>query len=125
MIRHTFKVLQQILQYSNKVCLPTLKYFVIKGCPLQKNQKQLSRGVLKKRCSENMQQIYRRTPMTKCDFNKVAILLKSHFDGCSSVNLLHIFRTPSPKNTSWWLLLKTEVFFERFLQQICHYLNFA
>ena len=23
-------------------------------------------------CSENMQQIYRRTPMSKCDFNKVA-----------------------------------------------------
>ena len=24
------------------------------------------------RCSENIQQIYRRTPMSKCDFNKVA-----------------------------------------------------
>ena len=35
-------------------------------------QKQPSRGVLRKRCSENMQQIYRRTPMPKCDFNKVA-----------------------------------------------------
>ena len=42
-------------------------------------QKQPSRGVLSKRCSENMQQIYRRTPMLKCDFNKVvATLLKSH-----------------------------------------------
>ena len=39
-------------------------------------QKQLFRGVLKKRCSENMQQIYRRTPMLKCDFNKVAKQLK-------------------------------------------------
>ena len=28
-----------------------------------------ARGVLEKRCSENMQQIYRRAPMTKCDFN--------------------------------------------------------
>ena len=36
-------------------------------------QKQPSGGVLKKRCSENMQQIYRRTPMPKCDFNKVAL----------------------------------------------------
>ena len=36
-------------------------------------QKQPSRGVLRKRCSENMQQIYRRTPMPKCDFNKVAL----------------------------------------------------
>ena len=25
-----------------------------------------------RRCSESMQQIYRRTPMPKCDFNKVA-----------------------------------------------------
>ena len=28
--------------------------------------------VLIKRCSENIQQIYKRTPMPKCDFNKVA-----------------------------------------------------
>ena len=39
-------------------------------------QKQPFEGVLKKRCSENMQQIYRRTPMLKCDFNKVAKQLK-------------------------------------------------
>ena len=26
-------------------------------------------------------------------------------DGCSPVNLLHIFRTPFPGNISWWLLL--------------------
>ena len=37
--------------------------------------KQPPGGVLKKRCSENMQQIYRRTPMPKCDFNKVALQL--------------------------------------------------
>ena len=35
-------------------------------------QKQPPKGVSRKRCSENMQQIYRRTPMPKCDFNKVA-----------------------------------------------------
>ena len=34
-------------------------------------QKQPSRGVLMKRCSENMQQMYRRTSVRKCDFNKV------------------------------------------------------
>ena len=34
-------------------------------------QKQRSRFVQIKRCSENMQQIYRRTPMLKYDFNKV------------------------------------------------------
>ena len=37
--------------------------------------KQPPRGVLRKRYSENMQQIYRRTPMPKCDFNKVALQL--------------------------------------------------
>ena len=36
-------------------------------------QKQPSRGVLRKSCYENMQQISRRTPMSKCDFNKVGI----------------------------------------------------
>ena len=35
-------------------------------------QKHPSRCVPKKRCSENMQQIYRRKPMPKCDFQKVA-----------------------------------------------------
>ena len=57
-------------------------------------QKQPPRGILKKRCSENMQQIYRRTPMPKCD----SIKLQSNFIeitlrlGCSPVNVLHIFR---------------------------------
>ena len=35
-------------------------------------QKQSSGGVFEEICSENMQQIYRRTPMLKCDFNNVA-----------------------------------------------------
>ena len=39
------------------------------------SQKQLSRGFLKKSCSENLQQIYRRTLMPKCNFNKVALQL--------------------------------------------------
>ena len=34
-------------------------------------QKQPCSGVLRKRCSENLQQIYRRTPMPKYDFTKV------------------------------------------------------
>ena len=32
-------------------------------------QKQSFKGVLIKRCSEYMQQIYKRTPMPKCDFH--------------------------------------------------------
>ena len=47
-------------------------------------QEQPSRDVLKKIDSEHLQPIDRRTPMPKCDFNKVALvcfatLLKSHF----------------------------------------------
>ena len=64
-------------------------------------------------CSENMQQIYRRTPMPKCDFNKVT----KH--GCSPVNLLHIFRTHFPKNTSGWLLLEIlNIYFSRTLSTV-------
>ena len=79
-------------------------------------QKQPVRGVLRKRCPENMQQIYRTTPMRehKCDFNKfywkfyfIEITLRHR---CSPVNLLHNFRTLFPKNTSDRLLLIFHVF---------------
>ena len=48
----------------------------LKGLSLQAQrtlQEQPPRGVPRKRCSENMQQIYRRTPMLKCDFSKVVL----------------------------------------------------
>ena len=51
---------------------------------------QSSRGVTK-RCSKNLQQIYRRTHLPKYDFNKVVETALRH--GCSPVNLMHIFRT--------------------------------
>ena len=35
-------------------------------------QKQPSSDVLIKTCSDNMQQFYRRAPMSKCDFTKIA-----------------------------------------------------
>ena len=38
-------------------------------CPCQK---QPPRGVLKKKCSDNMQQIYKRSTMPKCNFNEIA-----------------------------------------------------
>ena len=66
-----------------------------------KIQKQPSRGVLKKRYSQNMQNY----GMPKCDFrsNFIEIAL---WHGCSPVNLLHIFKAPLPNNTSGRLLLK-------------------
>ena len=46
--------------------------------------------------------------MSECHFSEVAFQLPRiplrH--GCSSVNLLHIFRTPLPKNISGVLLLQ-------------------
>ena len=84
-------------------------------------QKQPSRGVPRKSCFENMQQIYGRTPMSKRDFNKAAspsqsaISIKWHNfieialpHGCSPENFLHIFRTPFPRSTSRWLLLTVQ-----------------
>ena len=44
-----------------------------------KVKKHSSRGVLRKRCFENMQQIYRGPSMPKCDFNKVEITLRYGF----------------------------------------------
>ena len=45
-------------------------------------QKQPFQRVLRKRCSENIQQIYWRTPMSKCDFN-------THLEGCSCTFITH------------------------------------
>ena len=75
---------------------------------IMKFQKQPPRGVPRKRSTENMQKIYRRTTMLKFDFNKVAKQLywNRTLAWLSPVNLLHIFRTPFPENTSERLLLK-------------------
>ena len=64
--------------------------------------KKPSRGVLRKRCSENTQQIYRRNTHAEvwfkyCCWNFIEITLQ---DGCSPVNLLHMFRTSFLQNTS-------------------------
>ena len=42
---------------------------------LYANRNSRAEVFLKKKCPENMQQIYRRTSMLKCDFNKVALQL--------------------------------------------------
>ena len=59
-------------------------------------QMQLPRSVFSKKQSENMQQIYWRISMPKCE-----ITLRH---GRSPVNFLRIFRTPFSKNTSGWVL---------------------
>ena len=70
-------------------------------------QKQPSRGVLKKRCFENMQQIYMRTPMPKCDFNKVTPGLWSlffFFNCLFSFNYLFRFNTDNKRHFQTYML---------------------
>ena len=70
-------------------------------------QKQPCRGALRERCSKNIQQIYRTTPILNC---MISIKLQSNFleitlrHRYSLVNLLHSFGAPFPKNTSRRLL---------------------
>ena len=72
-------------------------------------QKQPSRGVLRKRCSENMQQIYRRTPMSKCEFNKLhfgmGVLLYIKFAAC--IFSEHIFLRTPLDGYFWYRLFST------------------
>ena len=73
------------------------------------SQKQSSRGVLRKRCSENMQQIYRRTPMSKCEFNKLhfgmGVLLYIKFAAC--IFSEHIFLITPLDGCFWYRLFST------------------
>ena len=74
-------------------------------------QKQSSRVVLRKRCSENMQQINWRTPMPESDLmdflqSKCKATYWNHTSAwVFPENLLHIFRTPFRRNTFGELLL--------------------
>ena len=86
-----------------------------------KVQKQPSRCALRKRCSENIRQIYRIHPCKSV----ISIKLQSNFikialwHGCCSVNLLHFFRIPIYKNTSGGLLLKVCLFW-KFIHYTIH-----
>ena len=70
------------------------------------SQKQPSRCVLRKRCSENMQPIYRRIRMPKFDFNKAATLLESHFGMGVLLSICCIFSEHfflrTPLNDCFW-----------------------
>ena len=66
--RCSYKIM--VIWFISCILIHTLLVYTTCRCDHQ-NQKQTSRGAFKKRCSENIQQIYKRTPMPKCDFNKV------------------------------------------------------
>ena len=93
-----------------------------------KIQKQPPRGVPRKRCSGNMQQSDRRTPMPKCDFNKLVLQLywnhtsawvfpcefSSEFD-CFWYSLFNFFRN-SQHPEKW------SVSFQNFFRK-CEYIS--
>ena len=99
------------------ICLQVPPLYIYKGKLSSFIQKQSFRGVLRKRCSGNMQQIYRRTPMPKCISKKLLALRRGYFP----VNLLHISRTPFPKNTSGGLLLfiVKKMLIETGIKEVC------
>ena len=103
-LKNCFKILPKKLKIQQTNFLFHFFFICISFFPFPNNfisiwliQKHTPRSVPRKRCSENMQYIYWRTPMPKYDLNKVAITL---WHGCSPVNLLNIFSTPFLKNTS-------------------------
>ena len=61
-----------------------------------------------KKCSENTQQIYRRKPMPKCNFNEVALQLYCNHTSAwvFSCKFAAWFQKPFLKRTFGWLLLK-------------------
>ena len=88
-----------------KSCNNVWNLFIVNN----KDQKQPPRGAPRKRCSENMQKIYSRTPTPKCNFNKVALQIYWNNTSASwvfSYKYAAYFQTPFLKNTSGWLLLK-------------------
>ena len=109
-----FSFLRYLILLGFQINEKPLLIHILSHISRSKGQKHPPRGVLWKSHSENMQQSYRRTPMSKCDFNKVVLQLYwNHTSSwCSPVNLQHIFRTPFPNNTSGQLLLKDIVDFE-------------
>ena len=104
------KRLRKLIPVANTWRIINTRIMPVHGHVVTKKvfQKQPSRGVLRKRYSENKQQILQEN--THC---RIMILIKllctfieiTLWHGCSPVNLVYICRTPSPKNTSGWLLL--------------------
>ena len=59
-------------QIIDTFCDNQITIFLLTTFCVMNRKKQPPRGVSRKKCSENMQQIYRRTLMLDCHFNKVA-----------------------------------------------------
>ena len=127
-------MLQSVFLYENGILKPLTKIikihrkFVFRDQYLTYDmdfvQKQCSRDVLRKRCYENMQQIYRRTSMLKGDFNNVAKQLYWNHTSASvfSCKFAAYFQNTSfirtPPEDCFCLLQKTHI-----INQICKYFS--
>ena len=117
-----------IVEFLKVKMSDNLKYFQAKF------QKQPFRSIPRKRCSVDMQHIYTRTPMPKCDFNKFVLrsawgllltcyklfehlflstsggLLKKRLQHrCFAVKFAKFWRTPFIAEHFWWLLLHSQI----------------
>ena len=88
---------------------------------ISKEQKQPSKDVLRKKCSENMQQIYRWKPMPKCGFNKVA--LQFYWNHISSwvfsCKFAAYYQNTLSEEPPGWLLLKQQLFWWSHVSRLC------
>ena len=86
-------------------------------------KKQPSRCVLRNRCSENMEQIYRRKPMPKCDFNKLSLRLywnhtSAWVFSCKSVAYLqNTFSWTPLEGYFWFIRVRQNDFFKVITQE--------
>ena len=109
LLSHSGDVTGKVQPIFNKTC-KLGKWFLLhflSEVPNVDDQKQPPTGVPRKRCSEIMQQIYRRAPMPKRDFNKVALQLywNHALAWLFSCKFAAYFRTLYAENTSGWLVL--------------------
>ena len=114
----TFKKLQHDIWYTRNCLQKSLpfQYYMSKRLPIHK---QPFRGVLSKRCSENIHQIYKRIPIPKCDFDKVG--KQPYWNRTSalvfSYKFAAYFQNTFYKNTSERLLLSIQRSDQQWKQQ--------
>ena len=78
---------QQIFKYSSEI---------------KAVQKQPSSGVLRERCSENTQQVYRIIPMPKCDFNRRWLVSQTLLKRRSTKSFYYTLREKCPCSEFFW-----------------------
>ena len=66
-----YRVVRETRRQKNK-CISRYNVVLLVSCYSVNVQKQPSIGVIQKMCFAKTQQIYRRSPVQKCEFNKVA-----------------------------------------------------